>query len=335
MSAATQRTEKINKLFKVAKKHFHAVQPPANRLLIEHLLYACCLENATFETADEVLARLQDEYFDWNEIRVTTSRELAELLKKLPDPEEAANRVRRTLQGLFEAHYSFDVEQLRKENLGKAIEQIQKYSGVTPFGVAYVTQSVLGGHSIPIDESMMLLMQVLGIASDEDAASNHITGLERAISKDQGIEFFSIVHQLAVALHASPFNKDVRAIILEIDKTAIDRFPKRQSKKKSVEDSAPAIAETPEKPAAPEKPTKAKPVTKDKKAKPVATEPPKVSKKESKAVAAAKSEKSKTTKPKVGSQKKPAAAKPAPSKSVPAKSAAKKPAKKDAKRKPR
>lgn len=335
MSAAIQRTEKINKLFKVAKKHFHPVQPPSNRLLIEHLLYACCLENATFEAADEVLARLQDEYFDWNEIRVTTSRELAELMKKLPNPEEAANRVRKTLQGLFEAHYSFDVELLRKENLGKAIEQIQKYNGVTPFGVAYATQSVLGGHSIPIDDAMMLLMQVLGIASEGDAASHHITGLERAISKELGIEFFSIVHQLAVALHGSPFNKDIRAIVLEIDKTAADRFPKRQSKKKAVEDSPPAAVETPEEPASPEKGAKAKTAAKDKKVKTEPSAPTKASKKTTKPVAAAKSEKPKVAKPKVGSQKKPPSDKRTPAKSAPAKSAAKKTTKKVAKRKPR
>lgn len=337
MSSATQRADKIAKLFKVAKKYFHPIHPPSNRLLIEHLLYACCLENATFELADEILAKLQDEYFDWNEVRVTTTRELAELMKKLPNPEEAAGRVRRTLHGLFEAHYSFDIEQLRKENLGKAIEQLQKYKGVSPFGIAYATQSVLGGHAIPIDDAMLLLMQVLGIASEDDIAARKITGLERAISKDQGVDFFSVVHQLAVALYNNPFNKDIRGIVLEIDKEAANRFPKRQIKKKKDESppeavpAAAAVAAAPATETAKSKTAAAK--EKDKKTKAPAgleaAKPVKKTEKAAEASKAKKAEKPKSLKPKAGSSKKTSA------KSASNRATTKAPAKKPVKRKPR
>ncbi|MEQ1904138.1 MAG: hypothetical protein ABL888_08150 [Pirellulaceae bacterium] len=279
MSSATHRADKINKLFKVARKYHQPVEPPSNRTVIEHLLYSCCLENATFELADEVFARLQEEYFDWNEVRVTTTAELAEVMKKLPDATEASNRIRKTLHGLFEAHYSFDIEFLRKENLGKAIEQIEKYRGVSPFCVSYVSQSVLGGHSIPIDASLMLLMQVIGVVSESEAASFRVTGLERTIPKNKGIEFFSVVHQLAVAFHNNSFNKDIRAIVLEIDKDAAERFPRRGGRKKADEPvaepepqpaptkgkaTAPpsAAAKTAGKPNMPEKPQKPEKVDK-------------------------------------------------------------------------
>ncbi len=253
MSSATHRADKINKLFKVARKFYQPVEPPSNRTVIEHLLYSCCLENATFEQADEVFARLQEEYFDWNEVRVTTTAELAEVMKKLPDATEASNRIRRTLHGLFEAHYSFDIEFLRKENLGKAIEQIEKYRGVSPFCLSYVSQSVLGGHSIPVDESLLLLMQVIGVVTESEAAAFRITGLERTIPKNKGIEFFSVVHQLAVAFHSNSFNKDIRAIVLEIDKGAAERFPRRGGRKKADE---PVVEPVPQ--PAPPAPTKGK-----------------------------------------------------------------------------
>jgi len=138
------------------------VAPPTDRPLLEHLLYACCLENARHETVDEVFAKLEQNYFDWNEVRVTTVAELAEVLSVLPDAADAARRLKRTLQGVFEGHYSFDLEFLRKQNLGKAIQELEKLSGVTRFALAYVTQTALGGHSIPVNQGAFAALQVLG-----------------------------------------------------------------------------------------------------------------------------------------------------------------------------
>ena len=75
--SAKDRASLILKLYKVCKKHYDFIQPPSDRKVLEHMLYACCLEDSTFEAADEALACLQQNYFDWNEIRVTTASELA------------------------------------------------------------------------------------------------------------------------------------------------------------------------------------------------------------------------------------------------------------------
>jgi endonuclease-3 len=232
MTALANRAEKFNKLYKVVKKYYQPVLSPANRTVLEHLVYACCLEDSTHEAADEVLAKLQVDYFDWNEIRVTTSLELAELMKGLHDPLAAAGRLRKVLHGLFESKYSFDAEFLKKENLGKAIEQLEKYKGISPFVVATVAQLALGGHSIPVDQALLSLMYTIGAISEEEQKQGKIPGLERTIPKNKGPEFASLVHQLAVAFHANPQDKNVRDIILQIDSEAAERFPKRSRGRK-------------------------------------------------------------------------------------------------------
>lgn len=252
MTALANRAEKFNKLYKVVKKYFQPVLSPANRTVLEHLVYACCLEDSTYEAADEVLAKLQVDYFDWNEIRVTTSLELAELMKGLYDPLAAAGRLRKVLHGLFESKYSFDAEFLKKENLGKAIEQLEKYKGISPFVVATAAQLALGGHSIPVDQALLSLMYTIGAISEEEQKQGKVPGLERTIPKNKGPEFASLVHQLAVAFHANPQDKKVRDIILQIDSEAAERFPKRSSGRKKPDEpvaapvaakSAPAKAE--------------------------------------------------------------------------------------------
>lgn len=239
MTALANRAEKFNKLYKVVKKHYQPVLPPANRTVLEHLVYACCLEDSTYESADEVMAKLLEDYFDWNEVRVTTSLELAELMKGLHDPLSAAGRLRKALHGLFESKYSFDAEFLKKENLGKAIEQLEKFKGVSPFVVSSVAQLSLGGHSIPVDDALLSLMYTIGAISEEEQKERKIPGLERTIPKNKGGEFASLVHQLAVAFHANPNDKKVREIVLQIDSEAADRFPKRGGTKKKADEPAP------------------------------------------------------------------------------------------------
>lgn len=235
MSSLANRAEKFNKLYKVLKKYYQPVSPPANRTVLEHLAYACCLEDSTYEAADEVLAKLLEDYFDWNEVRVTTSLELGELMKGLHDPLAAASRLRKVLHGLFESKYTFDAEFLKKENLGKAIEQLEKFKGISPFVVASVAQLALGGHSIPVDQALLNLMYTIGAITEEEQKQGKIPGLERTIPKNKGAEFASLVHQLAVAFHANPQDKKVREMILQIDADAAGRFPKRGGGRKKDE----------------------------------------------------------------------------------------------------
>ncbi len=196
------------------------------------MIYGCCLENSTFEAADEAFAKLQENFFDWNEVRVTTIVELAEVAKSVRSPKEAAVSLKKTLHGVFEHFYQFDLDFLKKENLSKAVQTFQKFKGVSPFVVSYVAQNGLSGHSIPIDRSTMSLYYVLGIVTEEEAGKGRVPGLERTISKAKGAEFFQLTHPLAVAFASSPFSTAIREKLLKINAEAKERFPKRGGRKK-------------------------------------------------------------------------------------------------------
>jgi endonuclease III len=224
------RSELINTTYKVLKEHYQPWQPPADRTLFEHLLYACCLENARPEAADEAFAKLQQTYYDWNEVRVTTVKELAETMSSLPDGAAAAKRLKQALQHIFETHYSFDIEYLKKQNLGKAVKDIEAIRGVTPFVADYVTQHSLGGHAIPLSQSIIDVLMVLGVVTEAEAKRNRVPGLERAIPKAKGIEFASLLHQLAAEFLQSPASSKLRALLLQIAPDAKERLAKRLAK---------------------------------------------------------------------------------------------------------
>lgn len=242
--AHPNRAALIAKTHKILKQHYTSVEPDSTRMLMEHLLYACCLENTSFEVADKVFGHLKAAYIDWNEVRVSSVTELSESMRQVADPVGAASRLKRLLQTTFESIYSFDLEPLKKKNLGESQKKLDKTEGTTPFIVGYAVQAGLGGHHIPLDSGALGVLHVLGIAAEAEVKSANVAGLERAIPKNKGIEFGSLLHQIGAEFRANPFGVELRKILLSINPDCKDRFPKKSVKKDEPPPKAPAKAET-------------------------------------------------------------------------------------------
>lgn len=235
------RAATITHLSKVLAKHYKSVVT-VERPLLEQLLFACFLEDSKPEVAEECFARLQQSFFDWNEVRVTTVRELTELMKGLTDPTRTATHLKQTLHSVFEALYSFDLEPLKKQNLGVAVKQLQQFRGTTPFTVSYVVQHGLGGHQIPVSPAGLELMLAINALSEAEFNEGAVPGLERAIPKTKGIEFASQFQQLAAEFAASPNSTHLKAVLAEIDPEAKNRIARRNQKKAEAEAAALAKA---------------------------------------------------------------------------------------------
>lgn len=225
--SATNRSARIAQLATTIRSYFTPVPQPSPRPLFETLLFASLLENSTHDVTEKTFATLQAEYFDWNEVRVSTKRELSEALKNLTDPLAAAERLKATVQSIFESVYSFDIEGVKKQTLGQALAVIEKYKGVTPFAVAYVTQNALGGHSIPVNQGLLMALVALDVITPAEAEKGVVPGLERAIPKNKGFEVGSMLHQLGVEVGRNPYGPQARKLLLTMDPDCKDRLPKR------------------------------------------------------------------------------------------------------------
>jgi endonuclease-3 len=229
--ASVNRAALITKLHRVLKKNYKPAAPAAKETVLDNMLFAACLENASPEQAEAAFTALHERFFDLNEVRVSTVRELAEALHMLPDAEAAALRVKQVLQSIFEALYSFDLEAIKKQNIGQAVKQLEGYAGSTPFSIAYVTQTALGGHAIAVNAGAMQALVVVGVVTESEAEKQRVPGMERAIPKTKGPEFFALLHQLGVTMGSTPHSPALRKLLLEIDPECKDRLPKRAGKK--------------------------------------------------------------------------------------------------------
>ncbi len=240
--AGSNRATLITKIYKVLKQHYKPVSINGDRPLLEQMLFACCLENAHYDKAEKTYVHLSTSFFDWNEVRVSTVKELAESLRELPNPEAAASNLKRILQTVFEDTYSFDLEPVKKQNIGVGIKRLAKMEGASSFVVAYATQHALGGHSIPLDRGALEILYIVGIATEQERDSANVAGLERAIPKNKGTEFGSLLHQFSADFVANPFSPAIKALLLAINSEAKDRLPKRGQRKEAARAAEAAAA---------------------------------------------------------------------------------------------
>jgi endonuclease III len=228
--ATPNRSALIARTLKVIRKHYKPVVQPKDRSVLEHLLFACLLEDSPQEAAEQVFQALKHDYFGWNEVRVSTIRELTDALKPLVNPAASAARLKQTLHAVFESVYEFDIESLKKQNIGQAAKLLQKYNGTTPFVVAYVTQNALGGHAIPLNRGTLITLHTVRLISDSEFKQAIVPGLERTVPKNKGAEVGSLLHQLGVEVGRNPYGPAARKLMLEIDPNCKDHLPKRQVK---------------------------------------------------------------------------------------------------------
>jgi endonuclease-3 len=222
--SASNRAKLIGKLHTALKKHYKPLPAQPARPLLEHVLYGSLLEDSPSELADEGIAKCEQEFFDWNEVRVTTVTELSQVMSRLPEPMKAARRLKSNLQAIFEEFYTFDLDHLKKENLGKAVAKFERMPGMTPFVLSYTVQHGLGGHSIPIDYSAMVIMLSTEITTQPEAMAGKVPGLERAIPKNKGAEFGGLLHQCAVALNKNVKDKTARTVLDQVSKGSSERL---------------------------------------------------------------------------------------------------------------
>jgi endonuclease-3 len=196
--AAPGKAQLLNDVHALLKKRYKLGPRPDRLTVLEAVVYGICHEGSTREQANQALSRFKDEFFDWNEVRVSSVGEIQGVLAGLPDPEERAQRVRRFLRQLFEKSYGFTLELLVKKPLKDAVKSLQEYDAPkSDYIVASVIQQALGGHAIPVDGHLRRALERLGVA-DPGTASEALRGtLERAVPKNRGAEFGDLMEELA------------------------------------------------------------------------------------------------------------------------------------------
>jgi endonuclease-3 len=203
MATTTNKQKIVTQLFNGLGKHAKT-KPPQERPVLEQFIYAILRENTTREAADQAFRSLQERFFDWNEVRVSSTLEIVEALNGLvPDAETRAQRIVDFLQEIFETTYSFDLEPLldvlQKKGLKQASKQMSRYQAANDYAVAWVMQQSLGGHAIPLDSSALRVLKRMGLVENDGDFESLRASVEHQVPKAKASAFVDLISELADA----------------------------------------------------------------------------------------------------------------------------------------
>jgi endonuclease-3 len=197
MPTTTNKQRVLTQLFTALKKRYEPTEPES-RPVLEQFLYAVCREGASRAQADRAFRNLQERFFDWNEIRVSSHREVEEALSNLPDADTRAQRLISFLQEVFETTFSFDLEPLHKKGLKQAAKQLSRYQAANDYAVSWVIQHSMGGHALPLDAPSLCVLRRLGLLDVSEGDLEAIrTSLEHLIPKSRGALFIELISAMA------------------------------------------------------------------------------------------------------------------------------------------
>ena len=195
--ASQSKTQLLNNIHALLKRRY---KPKADRSapklsVLSAVVYGICHEDTTREHANQALSRFNDEFFDWNEIRVSSVDEIQLTLAGVPEPETRAQRIRRFLRQLFNRTYGFTLDVLAKKPLKEALKVLRTYDAFeSDYVTATVIQHALGGHAIPVDKPGQRALRRLGFSEPEVPVLRAV--LERAVPKNRGAEFLDLMEDL-------------------------------------------------------------------------------------------------------------------------------------------
>jgi endonuclease-3 len=196
MATTAHKHKLVTHLFTLHKAHKES--GPHGRMVLEQFLYAICREGVTRDAADQAFASLRERFYDWNELRVSSTREIADAIDEyVPDGEARAQRLIDFLQEVFETTFSFDLEGLQKKGLKQAAKQLARYQAANDYAVAWVVQKSLGGHAIPLDAAALRVLRRLGLLEDGQDLEALRASLEHQIPKLKGADFVDLISKLA------------------------------------------------------------------------------------------------------------------------------------------
>ena len=201
VGARSSKQKIVTQLFTALGKHAK-LKPLETRPVLEQFVFAILRENATRDSADQAFQSLQERFYDWNEVRVSSTLEIVETFDGiLSDAEARAQRIVDFLQEIFETTYSFDLEPLlevlQKKGLKQASKQLLRFQAANDYAVSWVMQQSLGGHAIPLDATALRVLKRMGIIEEQSDLEALHASIEHQVPKAKGSQFVDLISVIA------------------------------------------------------------------------------------------------------------------------------------------
>jgi len=194
MKNSKDYSKKIQKLYRSLSRKYPKVQKVSHEKVIDAIIYAVISAEMSERMTDSVIRKFADYFVDWNDLRVSRSEEIVEVLGKDNHVTmDIASAITRILNGIFNEYHKVSLEALKKIGKRPAKQALEKIDGTSRFVVDYCLLTALGGHAMPLTDKMIKYLRTNELVNP-DADEQQIGGfLAKQISAKNGYEFYALL----------------------------------------------------------------------------------------------------------------------------------------------
>jgi len=202
MGSPKARTSRWRQVLRRLEKQHGRPEPAARRPPLEQLILGLLSDQTSERKAVQALRRLQTDFVDFNEVRVTRPNDLAAAIHMVADPQAKAKRILRVLHQLFLRNACVTLEFLTRLPLDQARGFLEQLDGVDARTVATVVLLSLGGSALPADAALVRIAKRIGLVGRAWHAEQVQQVLEDAIPADDKFAFYRlmVIHGETVCL---------------------------------------------------------------------------------------------------------------------------------------
>ncbi len=197
MKNGTLYAKRIRKLFSQLRKEHGPVEVPADQTNpIEELVVGVLSTESTRSRAIHALKALLGVMVDINEIRVSTPREIAEVIKSyVARSRESSERVLGVLESVYRKEHGVTLDRLHQLGRREAKQYLESIVSINPNSVASVMQWSLGAHAIPLTIPVFEALRADDLVEPTADISQVQSFLERNIAAGDAREFCELMEK--------------------------------------------------------------------------------------------------------------------------------------------
>lgn len=197
MRNGTHYAKSVRRAFADLKRRHGAVEVPEPSDPIQQMIVGVLSQDAPPSRVGAAVKALNEAMVDFNEIRVSTTPELARVIRPyLAEGESRADEIRRSLNAVYLKKHGLTLEFLRKMGRREARQWLEKLDGVSADTAASVILWSLGGHAIPVGRRMYEALRQAELVEPTATMDEVRAFLERNIPASEAKEFCLLMERL-------------------------------------------------------------------------------------------------------------------------------------------
>ena len=181
---------------------------------LEQLLGSIISCDSRPECSAKALELFEEEFVDWNEVRVSSIAEIAGVLRQAGVDVEQARTIKSVLSQLFLKKNQLSMEFLRKYKEKQAEDFLNRFVGLNPAVVDEVMLLSLGHHRFPVNRDVLRVCRHLGIVTDEGQEETRallMSSVPKSLMKSAYFLFCAHARAKGDSLDAAPAKKTAKS----------------------------------------------------------------------------------------------------------------------------